>query len=499
MKTRKQGLCSTIMLSKDSNALTAETATMRFVGVRTFLVVAMLTFLTIAGAKSVKAQIFTEDWAISEPDLSGLVWGPQEISVDVRNNSGDYKFFVVRTETRSPLRRFGGVRHFTSNYIFVPDEEKSVKFTVDVPENLTYYTLQLGFFAVVDTLDDLALGKEIYDHIYTLTPPTPAGLVDYEKSLPKAGSVLKYNASLKTDLALLIHKSLQQRSSIGALSKKLGVPFAVLSRIIRSMEEFGIVKANGDNTYQSALTTIEGLPADEINSLIDTFADSFAEAIGKAMPKFIEKRQKMMDAGLITQGKKETLEGTGMMHHLFPLVGGIVMWEEVGSEFLIRGEGPPQIISLDAPCDMVTEGYGYILLDSSLRDGGEFYYYDPSSRRRVFGDHVPAVMCTRRIPTANMAPNYFLPSKETALMYTHDIDRVEDAVKLLTKPLIPIRKKFSSKVESIFKKSGVELLPAHRFWLWNRLVTITVRRLVDAKVLDKEWGRFFTWRERAPK
>ncbi len=458
--------------------------------------VAAIALLASITGGAADAQIITQDWSITEPDLSDLRWGAQEISVRVRNNSGKYKFFVAKSETRSPLRRFSEVRTFKSNYIFVPDEEKEISFVVDAPENLSYVTVKIGFYDVVDTLDDVKLGKEIYLDTFKVTPPAPPGLAQYSSFTPRAGSILKYNTSLKTDLALLIHTMLQEPLSVEELTKRLDLPFAVVSRTIRNMEEHGFVRQESENLYRTTLTTIEGLPAASIRGLMDRNASRMAETLEQALQRFILKRQQMMDSGLVTRGTRETLEGTGMLHHLFPLVGGITLWENVGSQFIIGGEGPPQIIDLDAPCDMVTEGYGYVLMDTSLSDGDEFFYYDPNLKRRVFGDHVPAVLCARRAPSAKVRPSYYLPSKKTTLMYYYDKERVADAVDLLSYPLIPIRDKFSAEVESLFEKSNVQLMPAHRFWLWNRLVTSVMQKLVNDGVLEDRRREFFTWRER---
>lgn len=453
-------------------------------------------FLALISFRQVPAQIITKDWAITEPNLDSLHWGAQEISVRVRNNSGAYKFFVATSATRSPMRRYSEIRTHQSNYIFVPDEEKDITFIVDVPENLSFVTSDVSFYDVVDTVDDLSFGKQIYDHTFKVTPPTPPGLRDYTSLAPRAGSILKFNKALKTDLSLLIHTMLQEPQSIETIATRLKLPVSVVTRTIRGLESYGFVRKADDDTYRSTLTPIEGLSPGEVNSLIDKYTARMSAAIEVALPKFLEKRQQMMDAGLVTKGSKQTLEGTGMLHHLFPVIGGITLWENVGSQFLIGGDGPPQVIDLDAPCDMAAEGYGYVLVDSSLHDGDDFYFYEAPLKRRVYGENVPAVLCTRRIPTATMKPSYYLPSKKTTLMYYYDTDRVADAVNIFRDPLVPMRESFRSDVDKLFDNSGVRLTAAHRYWLWNRLVTAIMTKLVNDGTLDDGRRTFYTWRER---
>ncbi len=449
-----------------------------------------------ASSETASSEIVTKDWVISRLDVSQLHWGAQRVVVRVQNTSGDYKFFVAQSETRSPLRRYSAVRKFQSNYIFVPDEEKEISFIVDVLENLSYVTLKLGFYDVVDTLDDVRFGKDIFVDTLSVTAEIPSGLVEFENTMPRAGSVLKYNPSLNTDLSLLIHQYLREPLSATALTKRLGAPFAVVSRVMRTMEQYGFVRIDEKSLYQSTLTTIDGLSASSNKTLIDVYSKKMSDALEVALPKFVDKRQEMMDAGLVTKGTSATLEGTGMVQHLFPLVGGIVLWEAIGSQFIIGGDGPAQLISVDGPCNETAEGYGYVLVDSSLSDGDEFYFYDSSTRHRVFGDHVPSVTCIRTGPSVRTRPSYRLPVGKITLMYYYDKERVAKVVNVLSDPLVSIRGEFEVAVKAQFERDDITLTSAHRYWLWNQLASSVMARLVKSGALEDGMGEFYTWQER---
>lgn len=454
--------------------------------------IVMLSLVTLAAPANICAQEDSEGWSVGTLDISGLKWGKQTRRIRIANNSDDYRFLAVECETRSVKAGFVNPRVTRSNYIIFPGQEGEVSVTIDVPESFSKVIVKFGLYDVIDTLDDLALGEKLYGIEETVDVEFPETLKPYMSLRLRPGGALRYNETLSDDLQLAINLLLIQGKSVNTISEIVGLPTEYVNHLIRLLTEEGLVTAPGGWT-RSALIAIENLPFSRLDSLVNTTATKMTESLRNSVTDYRQLHSDLIAAGKVAPYADQVVEGTGILHHLYPVICGIVLWERLGSKFLGSPDGPVQLMRQSSPCEYMADGYGYILADPAAKDGRGYFHFDTLRQRKIFGLGGGKLACYEP-PAGSRSPNYKVVAGKRPILYLVDEARADTPLNVLTKPLEPLRDNFDSALTGIFNRSGAKLTNAHRLWLWNRLTTQIIDSLIKAGVIEDHNLNYFTWK-----
>ena len=454
--------------------------------------IVFIALVTLAAPANVFAQEESDTWSIGTLDISGLKWGKQTRRIRIANNSDDYRFLAAECETRSLKPGFVKPRVTRSNYIIFPGQEGEVRVTIDVPESFSKVIVKFGLYDVVDTLDDLVLGEKLYEIEETVDVTFPETLEPYLSLKLRPGGALRYNETLSDDLQLALNLLLIQGKSAITISEIIGLPPEYVTHLIRLLTEEGLVTAPS-GWIRSALVAIEKLPFEELDRVVDKLAAEMSETITNSVKDYQKLHKELIADETVAAYGDQAVEGTGILHHLYPVICGIVLWERLGSSFLGSDDGPVQLMKQSSPCEYPAVGYGYILADPAAKDGRAYFHFDTKRQRKIFGLGGGKLACYE--PSAgSRSPNYKVVAGKRPILYLVDEARADKLFNVLIKPLEPLRDSFESESKNIFNQSKAKFTNAHRLWLWNRLTTQVIDALIKDGVIEDHNRNYFTWK-----
>lgn len=458
-----------------------------------FFVYLMLTSLSVLAVSSnAEAQEESSGWSVGALDIDGLKWGKQTRRIRVANNSDDYRFLAAECVTRSVKKGFENPRIARSNFIIFPGQEGELSVTIDVPESFTKVVVKFGLYDVVDTLDDLSLGEKIYEIEGSVDVEFPSTLKPYLNLKLRPGGALRYNQTLSDDLQLALNLLLIHGKSVLGISEIVGLTPEYVRHLIKQLTDEGLVVTPGGWT-RSALVAIEKLPFERLDSLVNVTASDMTATVSASVNDYRQLHKELIAEGVVAEFGDQAVEGTGILHHLYPVVCGIVLWERLGSKFLGSPDGPVRLMRQSSPCEYPAPGYGYILADPDAKDGIGYFHFDTKRQRKIFALGGGKLSCYEPV-AGSRTPNYKVIAGKRPILYLVDERRADTLFNVFTGALEPARDKFESSLKRIFNRSKVKLTNGHRLWIWNRLTTEIIFALVKDGVIEDHNRDYFTWK-----
>lgn len=431
------------------------------------------------------------DWRIPTIDNPGdLSWGEQRRNLVISNISKDYKFLTIRCQILSAERDDSRLREVRTHHIVFPEIDTTLSYALDVPENFSPAVALLSLHEVVDTLDDLSWGVKLTEQRFDCPVSFPEGLSTYRDSLPRIGGMLRYHSILGTDLSLLTNYLFARGVRTEQIAELTDREPREVNRMASEQRRYHVIEVR-DGAIQSELTLIEGLPYERLKEILDASAGEFADALSAALPRFRAVRDSLIAAGAATADSNDTMDGTALMHHLYPLLGGVALWEYAARPFFGTEGEPPELINRNYPCSQDNFDFDYLLIDSAAPDVRQLFFWDSGRNRRVFGVDVPPLVCTGQRDAHGRS--YTFPEERQPVFYSFDGNRCEIAVRELADPLVEPTSHFDAELASAFAEVGQEVSPAHRSWLWNQLAQRTLDQLIQRGVVSGPHGRYFVW------
>jgi len=118
----------------------------------------ILTVLLVIGTViGVSAQEPEPEVIVGETGFPKNAWGKQNLSFEVTNQTDWLKFLVVEGSYATPHRVT------RTNFILEPFAKLTVDPELEIPGNYGQMVLWLRIYDVVDTLDDMSLGVQLFE------------------------------------------------------------------------------------------------------------------------------------------------------------------------------------------------------------------------------------------------------------------------------------------------------------------------------------------------
>jgi len=431
-------------------------------------------------------------WRVGTLSFTEVKWGKQTVVAPVTNLSDEYKFVVAQGTVTSLERPDCTPRISRRSYILEPGQTQEVAVEINVPENFTASHVAVGLYEVIDTLDDVRWGVEILNNAATAPSKAPPALLAYSDSLPRFSGFSARNAALSADLPKLLTMFFARGMTSESIANKYGLTLREVIDIGWTLHTGGFAEKRGA-VFAPTVTLIEGLPFDSLNSLVTRTVRALADSVAAALPRFTAERQKWIAAKRVTADENDIMEGTALLAHAFPVVGGVVLWEELAQNYVNDSGETLNFWGQRSPCDGPMGKYGYALTDVRATDGKSFFLYESPTRRSVFGIEVPALMCLKAPISHNPTDRFQFPSGFTPSVFYHSHERTDSLIQILVAPCGDIRDIFFSQARESIVGSNKEFSPSIRLWLWNRVVTETLSQLIARGTLTNEANKYFVW------
>ncbi|MCH9032833.1 MAG: hypothetical protein IIB00_11330 [candidate division Zixibacteria bacterium] len=447
---------------------------------------------------SPNSEIFAREaepgaWEVSGFSMDILSWGVQIAKIKIVNNSDEYKFVAAVSTVTSQDRPHSPPRTYQSNSFFLPRETRIFDLKIEVPGNLTPAEVKLNIYDVIDTLDDVALGKRFYSLLDTFRVDPPEPMKEFVAKPPRASGYMVYNKDFNTDLAIIVAILIARGKSSQEISEICGYDLPKTKKLISKMGRRGFIGYVRGET-KPLLSLIENYPEDKLAPLISSSAQDMTEALSGAVTIYRRRLAELVDSKVVIGDTAQTAEGTALLHRLYLVVGGIVLWEKLGMKFLDSTGEKIYLLDNETPCYSSMGKWGSILNNPAAPLGDHYYYMDYSARRRLFGVNTSVLECRRRTTSQPSTFRFKFESGNIPKIFRYDTTRTSELIDILVQPGLEILSRFEEKVTVFFNENGIELTLGHRYWLWNRLATETLQNLVDGEVIENREGKYQIWK-----
>ena len=451
------------------------------------LVVTAGVSLVVGEASAVSAK----DWKLISIDHPGaLRWGKQTRTLRIKNISDDYKFLAAVSRTLSSERTHARLRNYQSNFIIFPGEDTVIEYTIDVPENFSPVRVIVSLYDVVDTADDLSWGAKILDTSFDSPVQYPESALAYRDSLPRVGGAFRYHPVLGTDLSLLVNVLFGEGLKTEEIAKITGLEPRQVNRIASDQRRYHLIEVR-KGAISSEMTFIRGLDYDTLDKMIELQAEMFASDIEKALPRFYAVRDSLVKVGVATPDSNDTVHGTVMLYHLYPYIGGVVLWESLARKFLNTDSVPPVLLVPNYPCNQDAPEYDYLLVDDEAPDPVQVYFLDRGRKRHIFGIDVPPLDCNST--RDRHGRGYGFPDGARPKFYVHNPELSAPALSVFVDALSGDEESFENGYLLNIESAGVEDDPAIRAWVWKQLVERVLDELSRRGVMENNKGTYFQW------
>ncbi len=448
------------------------------------IVLAVLLTFTTAGCQSMPRD---DSLQIGDIDLSGLTWGERTVPLTVTNPSDYVRYLVISVETQfsdtadsylAPNRRT-----VVKDYL-VPGEEKTLEPTVFVPGNYGDAEITFRVYDVVDTLDVLMPSYLIAEERLTRSFPAPASVEPYRshpiRLPPRVGQHPYYDNELSRLMLLLIHEG-KGRSEIAQVT---GADSVFVNTVLGRLIDRGDVRQD-DGQLSLAFAWIGRDQAAEFAEEAEALSDILVERIRSNVDAYWGIVDSLAADSVITTDRNLMMDRGGALYRLYPTIGGLLLWWDLGTQFITRS-APLIIWDRSDLCNSYIPTYMYAAQASDDQVGDHLYVatLSANSYQFIFSDHPPEIICPedfilRAMRGQRMNERYGEQDRARLIMFDSSLVRPalealggEGVYRLLYDTYLSLRDKAAEYGHPRFDYG-------QRYWFWNLTATKTLDKLVD--------------------
>ncbi len=464
---------------------------MRFTLVTATCLLGLMLLTGVAAAQSAEVTV-------GKIDFPQRVWGTQQISFDIANQTDQLKFIVVESDITFEDSYAGGRRVKYSNFPLGPEMEMTINPMLDIPGNYGQATCWVRLHDVVDTLDDVSLGTKLFEQKFLLKFRAPEAIESYRQERitvpPLTGGTYDWDNELARLSVLLINQGKTLEEIATLTNTEVGIVQAVMRRLITS----GHVKRDGAGNHTLNVPVITLDEAKEGREYADELSDQMAALVKKNLESYSGLIDSMEAAGTISGDSANFYEGASLLYFRYPLVSAMLLWYDLGHRFISEG-GRMMIYRPNVVCTPNIGEFMYVV------EGGDYFngthYYNPTVNVRYhkveFGDVEPGIECTAKARTSKgravKGEDWIIPPEFAPQSIVFDTGYANPALRHLREGFSEMLLPALDKLAEIDLKHGHKKLSRGvKLWFWNLAATLTVDKLVEEGVLTRQGNGQFS-------
>jgi len=416
-------------------------------------------------------------------------WGRQNLAFQVTNVTPALKFLTVETDIAFEGSYVNPRRVTRTNFMVMPESSTQITPELEIPSNYGNLKLWIRIFDVVDTLDDISLGQQVFEQPFHIKFPAPETILPYfqEKiSLPPA---IGDHGLFDNEFARLLPIMLAEGKSVTEIADLAQTDTAFVRTTADLLVNGNYLKYQ-DGVYSPVIPVIGLDFAKDGRKLADSLSDRLVRLITDQLPEGRRVLDSLVKAGSLSGDSNNFYEGAQLLYRPYPLVTTVCLWRELGSRF-VMGQGPLVVFYNTDPC------HGDIRMFMYLVQGGDYYnghqYYDAdivhNGLNVRFGDTTPRVVCDpgfERIPKSRENAGWNFPKEFAADSYLMDSTFVLPVCRAILSGGDAILRDGLSGLRDLSNKHGLEQFVAGtRYWFWDLTATLITDKLLEAGTLTR--------------
>lgn len=455
---------------------------MRIIAVMT---VFCLLFCIVASISAQEPEV-----TVGEITLPPLQWGKQQAAFELTNNTDMLKFLTIKIEIRFAASYLPPQRETTDHIILNPFESKMVNPYFDMPAKYGQTEMKVTIYDVVDTLDALLPSQKFFEQPFILNFRVPDQIFPYRSEKITLPPMVESHPDFDQEFMRILIMMLNEGKTVPQISEVAGISSVVVMQLIKELVDKHYAKLEGDK-YVLTIPVITMAEAQATRELVESVSDTLTAKITQNMPAYRSIIDSLVAAGSISADSNEFLDGGTVLYYTYPVVGGLLLWFDMGQQFITR-TAPLMIYDNTDLCKAHIPYYMYAVEGGDVFNGSQFYALAPYARtfRILFGDSIPEIRCKvvdylRKQRNWMALVNYAEEYRPETFMV--DTLAVKPALAALRGDIGPFLADTYKKLFSIANRYGhYKLGFGHRYWFWNLAATRTLEKLTDSGVIVRQ-------------
>lgn len=454
--------------------------------------------LIILSILSLSSSVFgDEEIRIGDVSIPNLRWGQQRAIFEVTNLTEDIKFIVITCEIR-----FGGSyveanRSTRNSYILEPLESQILRPTIYIPGSYGSAKATVSVYDVVDTLDALLDQQKVFEQPIILNYNVPDGIAPYTQERVTLPPFVETHPEWDNEMSRMLLVLFNDGKSCGEIASLAMADTSFIEGLAENMAKRSLLLTK-EKGYKPQFPVILVPEAEEEKKLADKVSDSLVALVKRNMPDYDKQITGLVASGAMSADTTGFLNSGVVMFRKYPIVGGFLLWYDLGRTFITRS-APLDIYSGTDLCNAFIPFYMYAVNGGEFFNGHQFYSYSSqgASLHINWGDKIPTLQCeqdyllkrsTNQKAMFNFSPGY-IPETfivDTAVMHL--------GIKSLKKGSEQLLVSTYNQLKEIATKHGHDKVSfGHRYWFWNLAATQAVDKLIADKVIERRGNGQFSF------
>ena len=434
------------------------------------------------------------------------VWGEQTIKFDVTNTVDWVKYLVLETEVSFEDSYVTPHRVRRTNFTAVPGTSEA-RAVMEIPPNYGQLTFWVRVYDVVDTLDDISLGTQVFEQPFKVRFHTPEAVLPYFEERLTMPPLVGEHGIFDNEFSRLLLVFAQEGKSVNEIAGICNTTEDYVRARARELISTGYLRRVNDTAdvreFEPNIPVITRGYAVDGRALVDSVSVKLADQVTKNLSF----RQALIDSLTRDAGfsgdSGAFFEGGTLLYRPFPLVGGLFFWGYLGQKF-VTGNEPLEIFKDTDPCRPHLGPLSYLVQGGDYYNGTHYFNAEaaPDAYRAHWSDSIPEIICAPGTTDPRMArldkANWGYGPGWKGEVHLYDTTFINPMIRHLDVGVEDLMKEAIAGLHELNREylgtPNVGL--GARYWFWNLLATRTLTRLVDEGVLTRTNNGQFRFMEK---
>lgn len=429
-----------------------------------------------------------EDIVFNNVDIPKLDWGTQTAVFSVTNTSDYLKFLKTETKLTFQGIYLNPERVVTNSFIVLPGESRDLPLEIQVPGNYGSAELVLTVYDVIDTLDPIFPGQEIYQQPFELQYEPDKEAREYLNPPLQVPPTVQESMDFDYEFARLLPFLISQGKSLDDIQDMTIAGEDYAATVLDSMvaREYMAQTPDGPEPTFPVLTEDAARKGSE---LADKIAGLMTDQIASNLATYPQTLDSLVKAKIAPVDSNTFMHGGTILYFTYPMVTAFLLWFDLGQEFITQ----PVLLDIyknSDPCNSHIPRYMYMVQGNDSLDGVQFYHaeIEPSKFVINFADHEPPLDCvadywTIRRPLMERV-DWSYPSTASPEPFLIDTAAVYAGLRHLRSGTPDIVARAKTELANLdLVKNPIEGQFGLRYWFWNLVATRTTQALIDRGAL----------------
>ncbi len=444
------------------------------------ILVMLVLIAAVAGAQQPSLEILQ----LTPPEWN---WGSQAINLTVANRADHVKFLVIKTDLDFVEPGLKSHReHRFSTYVET-GSQINIAPVVAVPGNYGSAQVRIRCYDVVDTLDLILPGQEMFDTTLHFKIEMPESAREWVKRRVALPPRVEQHPFFEDQYSRMLIQFIAAGLSEAAMDSITGCGIPYIHTVNGQMRRHGYIRL-GETAYELTFAFISLPEATSGKTLAMKTAGSLATVITENLGRYDGTIDSLVQAGAIVDDPRDIMGSSGLIHDHTVMVSALLLWFDLGSRFVTDGN-PLMIYDRTDICNASNMNFMYAVQAGEGLTGRHFFAMLPerAGTRIMYSDYPLELQCSGNFPSR---PGVAAKAKwryddgDQAKFYALSSGAVRPLLAVLRSGTGEVLEEAGTELKSLAAGYGREALTTgYKYWFWNLVATNTVDLLKERQVI----------------